>query len=300
MKRCSARSETAQITVSRVATYLISELIDECQNLNCLWDEATVTNRQFRQSSVPPFRFHAVTNGPAIVAMPRLLRNALDVSLHSSPTPCLSLERPTKECQRPPLYGFQSLLYSLGSQSDLNTGRIIKAATMVMAYFISFSFKPGEVESATAVRDITQVCVWFCRSNGLVVTVFQLKRFASSDVMKKKWPCLQQKPRKPTRGHEVSPTEAKNCTSSIICRIEFSRQMGQVIFLAIIDQPHCARQCLLGDSGAYSPRVAPTAGVRLRLGSPAPINPWREASLHGRILAAALSMQSKEQRARRA
>jgi hypothetical protein len=43
MKRCSARSETAQITVSRVATHLISELIDECQNLDCLWDEATVT-----------------------------------------------------------------------------------------------------------------------------------------------------------------------------------------------------------------------------------------------------------------
>jgi hypothetical protein len=74
--RCLGNSSD---NVIRVATYVISELIDECQNLDCLWNGATVTTRQFRQSSVPPFRFHAVTNRPAIVAMPRPLSDALDV-----------------------------------------------------------------------------------------------------------------------------------------------------------------------------------------------------------------------------
>jgi|SRR6516225_1690562 len=53
----------------------------------------------------------------------------------------LSLERPTKECQWSSLYGFQTLLCLLGRQSDRTTGRIIKAATMVMAYFMGISFE---------------------------------------------------------------------------------------------------------------------------------------------------------------
>jgi hypothetical protein len=54
MKRCSARSETAWINVNGAVTYSISELIDECQNLDCLWMKATVTTRQFRSSKHAP------------------------------------------------------------------------------------------------------------------------------------------------------------------------------------------------------------------------------------------------------